>query len=975
MRRIIAVLFLTITWTVCLAQSRQISGTLSDKDTKEALALTTVQLLRVKDSSFVAGAISDNNGRFSVKAPGDGNFLVRITSVGYKTVVKHADIRGGKDVDLGMIFVSADAVMLKGATITGQATKVSLKEDTFIYNASAFRTPEGSTIEELVKRLPGAQVSDDGKITINGREVKKILVEGKEFMAGDTKTALKNIPVSVINKIKAYDQKSDMAKVTGIDDGEEEAVLDFGMKPGMNKGVFGNVDLGIGTDHRYAEKAMGSYFKDKNRFMVFANANNINDKGFPGGGFRGFGSELQGLNASKMLGVNYNFELKNKLQLDASLRWNHSDGDVNAIGSVENFVSKVGAFSNSNKFTLSRSDSWEGRLRLEWKPDTMTNIMFRPQFSYANSDNLTSNLSASFNDDPYLYVVNPLAAESIAKLDAEGLMVNKRENSGISNNENKSIKGVLQFNRKFGSRGRNVTLRVGGNYGMRDNRNLSLSNVHLYQVMNAMGLDSTYQKNRWKLMPTTNYGYSLRFAYSEPILRAMFLQFTYEFQYKYSKSDRSTYDFSNLGETFFSGLPLEYGAWNHYLSRLTNPLESYYDSNLSRFSEYRNYIHDFQLMLRVIRKKYNLNVGVMLQPQKSEYRQDYQGIHVDTVRTVTNFSPTLDFRYRFSKVSNFRISYRGTTAQPGMSQLLDITDDSDPLNVSKGNPGLKPSFTNNFRLFYNNYIENRQRAIMTFVNYSNTHNSISDKVTYDEKTGGRTIQPENINGNWNVMGAFMFNTAVDSAGYFNINTFTNVNYNNYVAYAAQNAGSSSVKNTTRSTSLGERIEASLRNSWLEFALDGSLNYTHSRNQLQQRSNLDTWQFAYGGSLNVTLPWGMSVATDLHNNSRRGYSDASMNTNELIWNAQLSQGLMKGKPLTISLQFYDILHQQSNFSRVVNALMRSDTEYNSIYSYAMLHVVYRLNLFGGKAAPKGMPGPPMERPGRRGVPGGFVRRPM
>ena len=181
MRRIIAVLFLTITWTVCLAQSRQISGTLSDKDTKEALALTTVQLLRVKDSSFVAGAISDNNGRFSVKAPGDGNFLVRITSVGYKTVVKHADIRGGKDVDFGTILVGADAVMLKGATITGQATKVSLKEDTFIYNASAFRTPEGSTIEELVKRLPGAQVSDDGKITINGREVKKILVEGKEY--------------------------------------------------------------------------------------------------------------------------------------------------------------------------------------------------------------------------------------------------------------------------------------------------------------------------------------------------------------------------------------------------------------------------------------------------------------------------------------------------------------------------------------------------------------------------------------------------------------------------------------------------------------------------------------------------------------------------------------------------------------------------------------------------------------------------
>ena len=198
------------------AQNRLITGSLSDRDTKDPLTQTTVQLLRAKDSTFVAGTISNNEGKFSVKANDDGRYIVRITSIGYKTVVKRLNIANSGNVDLGKIILGSDAVMLKGATVVGQAAKVTLKEDTFVYNSSAYRTPEGSTIEELVKRLPGAQISDDGTITINGKQVKKILVEGKEFMTGDTKTALKNIPTSVINKIKAYDKKSDLAKVTGI---------------------------------------------------------------------------------------------------------------------------------------------------------------------------------------------------------------------------------------------------------------------------------------------------------------------------------------------------------------------------------------------------------------------------------------------------------------------------------------------------------------------------------------------------------------------------------------------------------------------------------------------------------------------------------------------------------------------------------------------------------------------------------------
>ncbi len=303
-----------------------------------------------------------------------------------------------------------------------------------------------------------------------------------------------------------------------------------------------------------------------------------------------------------------------------------------------------------------------------------------------------------------------------------------------------------------------------------------------------------------------------------------------------------------------------------------------------------------------------------------------------------------------------------------MSNLLDITDDSDPLNITKGNPGLKPSFTNNFELFYNTYIQSHQRGIMTFANYSTTSNSISNMVTYDERTGGRTTRPENINGNWNANLGVMFNTAIDSAGVWNINTFTMGSYNNYVGYLYVDALKAAQKNTTRTTFLRERLQGSFRKDWIELSVDGSVNYTHTRNLLQSQSNLDTWQFSYGGGINLFAPWGSSLSTDIHNQSRRGYNDASMNTNELIWNAQISQTFLKGKPLTVSLQFYDILHQQSNYSRSVNAMQRSDTEYNNINSYAMLHVIYRLNIFGGKEAREQMRGP-----GGPGGRGGFGNR--
>lgn len=968
MKRFFILMAVLFTAVLSVFSQRTITGTVIDSDEKEGVIQATVALLKA-DSTLVGNAMTNASGHFSMTAPADGRFIVRVTYVGYKTLFKNITISQGKPLALGTIAITPDAVLLKGAEVVKNLAKVTTKDDTIIYNAGAYRTPEGSVVEELVKKLPGAEVSDDGTIKINGKEVKKIMVDGKEFMTGDTKTAIKNLPTSIVERIKTYDQKSDLSRITGIDDGEEQTVLDFGLKRGMNKGMFSNVDGGLGTKHRYSGRGMAALMKDEWRVMGFLSANNTNDMGFGGGGGGGRfgGGGRNGLQASKMGGVNLNYEKKNKLKWDGSVRWNHGDGDVWSRSSSENFVSKTGSFSESVSHSFSRSNSWNAQMRIEWQPDTLWNINFRPTWSMNSNDGTSNSSSATFNKDPYMQDLYMSSTDDIAAMVAQMLgidstyAVNQRQNGGLTYSDSKRVGGSLQLNRKLGSKGRNITLRLGSNYSDGASESFSRSMVNLYQL--ATG-DSTYQRNRYNVTPQKNYDYSARLTYSEPIFKAMFLQFSYNFQYRYTKSDRSTYDFwsmTNPANRFdMSNLRPDYREWNSVFDRLDgHSYDEFLDTSLSRFSQYRNYIHTGEIMLRVIRKAYNFNVGVQVVPQSSEFAYRYLTTDTVTTRTVVNWSPTANFRWKLSDRGNMRFEYRGSTSQPSMSDLLPITDNSDPLNITSGNPGLKPSFTQRFNWRYNDFFERHQRFVFANLNFSTTRNSIANMVKYDPVTGGRESRPENINGNWNIGGNFTFNTALDTLGSFNLNTGTNVNYANHVGYIDLERNGVISTMSTKQTTASERLGASYRNDWLEVELNGRVQYNYVYNTLQPNSNLSTWAFNYGFNTTVQAPWGMQFTTSLNMSSRRGYSDAAANTNELIWNAQISQSFLKGKPLSVRLEFYDILQQQSNFSRSISAMSRNDHWYNSINSYVMLRVNYRLNLFGTKEMRQSMrrgPGP-------------------
>ena len=915
-----------------------ITGHLLDADMKEPMVQATVQLFNATDSAFVGGSLSNTMGNFSVQAPSSGTYKLKISSVGFQTWEREVTLRRNENLDMGNIMIESASVMLQEAVVTGRAAQVIVKKDTILYNPEAYRTPEGSPIEELIKRIPGAEVDEDGNITINGKPVKKILLDGKEFMLGDVESALKNIPVSIIQNLKFYDQQSDQARITGIEDGEKETVLDFTIKKGMNRGFMTNLDLAGGTEHRYASRGMGSSFTDVMRFVLLGNFNNKEENAA--------WWNRRGLNARKMLGANMNYDDGNKLKIDLSLRWNHRDGDLQTENATENFYSETAhTFSNNYTKNMTRSNNWRANLRFEWKPDSLTNILLRANGTTGTDDGTTVSRAATYNDDPYKHAEKPLEAF------IPQITVNSNLNSSLSYSSNQNFWSMLQLYRRLNPRGRNIVLRgeLSGNKG--ESQNASNNEVRLFQVKDRFGKDSTYYTARYNTTPSRSSGYVLAATYSEPLWKGAHLQFGYELRYNQNTSDRQTYDFSKMSQDPFAGVDPDYREWDPWLASVYATMDNYLDKNLSRYSEYKNYTHNIRLTLRHNHKKYDYNVGFLVQPQRSNFIQDYRGIYVDTVRTVTNLTPTFDFHYKFHDQSNLWIHYRGDTRQPDMTQLLDITDDSNPLYITQGNPGLKPQFTNSLNMYYNNYIVRYKRSIVAYFNYRHIQNSISNMVRYDPVTGGSTSRPENINGNWNINGGFSFNTALDSTAHWNVGTDTRLRYNNFVSYVAQQKADAE-KNTTRTTNLNQRLTAGYRNDWLEISIDGQVNYQHSRNELQPNANLDTWQFNYGGQFLIRLPYDFEISSNLHERSRRGYSDQSMNTNELIWNGQISKSFLKGKPLTVALNFYDLLGQQSNYERWVNATSRSDTRYNSINSYAMLHIRYRLNMFGGKIDTEG-----------------------
>lgn len=923
----IVLCLLCITTTTSAQEKVAVSGFVKDAENSEALMRATVQIFNTDTTKLISGAVTNNIGGFTVKNVSQGKYIMKVVYLGYHNYFKTIELKKGTTTfSAGTILMIPNSVALQDAVVTGVLQQVEVKEDSVVFNADAYKVPEGSVLEDLVKKLPGAEVDDDGNITINGKKVNKIMVKGKEFFNNNTEMAMKNLSSDLIEKIKVYDKKSDLSRITGIDDGEEETVLDLTFKKNSSAGWFGNINGGIGTNSLYSSRAVVSRMTDNSQLNFIGNLNNTNNNG---------------TRTNNNGGLRLDLDLK-KVEINGNVSVATNKND-NWNKYYRQNLAKIDTLQYTDGFSANKSSnkSINGNFKIEWKIDTLTTLLFRPNFTFSTNDSYSNRRNASFQ------LVDPQKIPGITspreqlELIPDSVKLNSNRNGNTSDGNNNNISGNILFNRKLNQTGRNVSLRANFNWSDNKSDNYNSSIINYFQIKDDNKKnDFVY---RYRKSPNKNLNYSIGFTYSEPLSKELILQANYNYSYSERESDSKTFD---MGKWYIRNLNIQDSLLNNLGYLPSNYQQSISDS-LSRFTNDQNTTHNIELSLRWFNSHVNMWLGVLFQPQHQKMQFAYLGHDTIASRDFFRITPTLNFRYRFSKQKSFRLWYRGNITQPDITNLFDWDDDSNPMRTRRGNPNLKPSYNNNINFQYNNYVTARMQNWNVNLQYQGTSNSVTDRVEYVNDGSGRTITtPENINGNWSINGNFGFGSPL-FVERFIINTNSYARYNHNVGLIYDNIAKMTYNNKVNENTLGERLSLRYRASNWDIEAFGNIHYTKSESEHTQ--NQEIYSFGYGLSSNGNFDNGFGYWTNINMSSRRGYAQAEANTNELIWNAQLSYRFLTGKRASVSVQAFDILKQRTNISRSISAMSISDNENSGIYNYYMLRFSYRFNIFGSKDA--------------------------
>ncbi|MGN0233231.1 MAG: outer membrane beta-barrel protein [Bacteroidaceae bacterium] len=907
----------------------QLRGCVLDATMQDSLPGVHVRLINDKGETAKMTQTADN-GQYTLTDIPLGRYTIRFTCMGFHEESRVLNItRKSGFLMLGNILMQENSTLMKEAVVEGQMAEMTVSDDTLVYNADAFKVQEGDMVEELVKKLPGVEVDDNGKYTMNGRPITQILVDGKEFFGRNMQNTLENLPADMVDKIKAYDRQSDMARISGIDDGEEKMVLDLTIKKNRKQGWMSNLQGGYGTQDRMNGKVMVSRFVRDQKVTLVGNTGNT-------GG--------NGNTTSGNIGLTQNYERKDLIQINGGLQTNLRKSESETESSIESFENKLAAFQQQERRQTGHSRNVHLQYKAEWTPDTLTTIIISPNFQWGKGNDNGRRLGASMTEDPFTLMPDLNNVLQEWDLLPRDIKVNRRTGASHGSQKNVEAGGNIQANRRLGKPGRNLAMNVSAGFQKGNSDSQNYSQTDYYRVKAVTGEDSVYQKTQFNNSDNMGRNASARISYTEPVGRQIYLQASYQYSWKRNARER------NVSSIFGRDNLLGGVTQDNYreMGHLSTP-----DTAQQGRTEniYQN--HNINLQLRIVRPRYLLSFGGMVQPQKSAV--DYtKGVrHYEVTRSVINASPTLNFKYRFSKKEQFNARYHANTGQPSITDLIpDTLNNADPLNIRLGNPELKPSFTQTIHADYRKNIPELQRTYAANIDFHTTQNSVSSRTEYDELTGGRVTTPQNVNGNWDISGGFNFNTAIRGDKRFRVNTNTQGSMTNAVGYVYRSKLAETVKNRTRGASVRQGLRFTYRIDWLEVNANGSFRYNHTSSTSSSAGNMDTYRFNYGGSIQIDLPWNMKLSTNIDEQCRRGYANANMNTDELIWGFQISQSLLPKKALVISLRAVDVLNNHSDISRTITTTSRTDTRTSTVNSYFLATVSYRFRQFGGGSGKKG-----------------------
>ena len=928
-----------------------ITGSVFD-NTGESLPGASVTIRTMPDSTLVTGTMTDIDGLFKVENLPVGKYSVRFSMVGLNDQLHNFEVETPRDtINMDNIVLNENSVLLNEVTVTAVRAAVVAKEDTLEFNAGSYHTTPNATVEDLLKKLPGVEVGTDGSLSTGGKSITKILVNGKEYFSDDPQAATKNLTADMIEKVQVIDRKSDLARITGVDDGEEETVINLTVKKDMENGWFGTVKAGYGTSGRYEASVNANLFKNGNQLSIIGGANNINEMGFGDSGrgnFRSFGGN-GGITTSQRLGVNFNVGNGEIFRVGGNVFYTHSSRDSRQYSETQYLFPDSVSYKFGGNKTIDRGHNIRADFRLQWKPNANNTFDFRPRFSinYRNSE---------LNDTSRLFYEDMTNGGFVDVNRLKNLQINK----GLSYN----INGDLIYNHNVASHpGRSFSAQFKYAFSNTRQRGTTWSDIEYYLLQDDDG------EELFRFLDNKQWSNQVegRLTWTEPLGKASngnFLNVSYRISSQWNNADKLTYGLD----------PSAYDV-NSVLPDFTDPpfgppyYAEQYDSLSNRFrNKFLN--QELQVGYKKVSKKLNLEAGILFSPSMSKSENLIDESRNIPTRWVYNVGPFARLRLKFWEKGSLNINYRARTSQPSMNQLQPVPDISDPLNIIVGNPDLKPTFTQSLNARFSNYNSDRQQSIAAALGGSYSINSIVNYMTVDPSTGGRTTTYKNVNGNLNLNGMFMINQPFSNKK-FRYSARMMGRYSNVPGYINEEY------NRSGNLILSPSVGVTFSNSFMQVSLNPTYTFNMATNSLAKQNDRYVHSYGFTGDASVYFPFGLEVGTDINYSYNTGYGQG-FERRQALWNANASYSLLKDKSLTFSVRVYDILQQRRNISRTVSANMIVDSEYNNLTRYVMFGVAWRFNTFKKNSSgvnaegrfDDGLPpqGPPDGGPGREGMQG-------
>lgn len=880
---------------------------------QEVLPYTNILVLEAGDSTLVKGVMSDAGGNFrlSFHAKKESPYLLKVSYIGMKPEFRALNT-GKTKIHVGNI-VLTEGLELSEVVVTAPIKEVELVGDTTVINADAYRIPEGSNLEELVKKIPGLEYDRQNKTLVyNGLPIAEINVNGEAFFAGNHALALENLPADLVSRIKVYDKRSEMEKFMGIKTGEENYVLDLQTKKEFNGTLMTSVAAGKGNNKKKEAELISNFFKtggenlsviakSGNRNMTSANKDNRQDN----------------------VAVNFLKKFGKKIHLNGNVMYSNAINGNEGTSYYEQYL-KTGnryRYATSDRHNTNRMAST--MLSMKWNIDKMTLLNLSGSFSAMKGTNGSDSRQATYNENPELDITAPFNGEENGQTEND-IRVNGIRMNSRSTSANRQYFLNADLTRRLNEKGSSLGLTMQYSEGRGKNEAFSVSSTTYYQLQDEWGNDSVLYRNQYYDSPNRNRKFSLGLILTQPLHKSLRAQLSYKFRRENQNNDRNTYDLSR----FFDGTDDE------PLYTLPEGYEAAYTDSLSNRSRSHTTAHEVALHLNYTDRTWEINAGLSVVPERQSLDQKTGRMQADTLRTSVNYYPAVTVLWH-KKKTRVQLSYEGDTKQPGLTELLTLTDNSDPLNITRGNPSLRPSYNQRVRL----EARDTKIGLNGDMTWANTVNSVTRAVTYNTQTGGIESYPVNVNGNWNARATVRYQKRIKRR--FSVTARTGASFSQNVSLINEGQQEMPERSTTHNTTLNANLRFGYQPQWGGFDLTGDWRFRHSTNLLRETGNY-TRDYRLGVNAYADLPGGIQLRSDVDYSFRNGTNITPGEDDQVVWNASLSWRFLKQKKAELSFYWADILSQKKNFTRSVSSSGLSERHTQQIGSWFMLSFKYRFN---------------------------------